>query len=557
MTHAPGRAGARTDERAQRARGEARLRALSDVGRAGVGFPKREATRRIIAAAMRAAEADAASLGVWEPEVQLLRSILNVGDLASWEEEWPADEVYEADQSTWLAGMTEGMLGAVLCLDDPHIALDDRDYLVSLDKHSSISVPLLYAGEWWGELFVSRRSPDHPFVVDDLDWVSAVAAQVSAALEGVDHVSEMHRLAETDPMTGLANRRALDRWLEAAMAAHRAEGTPIGLCVVDLNGLKRINDGQGYDSGDRALQQLGDILRGAAASFERAIVARLGGDEFCIAVSGGDAQEMVDVAYEVCRRAWAALPHGIACGVVSTTETIGAVDAAGRLFRLADAAQHRANRFRSRTPVVAGRPLPAELASAASGDGLETDEAVPDRRLLRGRDGKATVGHLTDAALRALDQSRHEPSGDRLALVADLLSHHVDGMGWWISLVPAGTRDLRTVDFALYRRAAAIDPAELRAEIGRVFDVRDYPQTELALAGTSFSIMASDPTADPAELAILDGLGASGVIATGGRDPDGDGWLVEVFLDDLSDAGQEMAGVLRLLVLAALHPLPW
>ena len=45
------------------------------------------------------------------------------------------------------------------------------------------------------------------------------------------------------------------------------------------------------------------------------------------------------------------------------------------------------------------------------------------------------------------------------------------------------------------------------------------------------------------------------MVAAGGTDEHGDGWLVEVFLDELSTQGQEMAGVLRLLVLAALHPL--
>jgi hypothetical protein len=141
-------------------------------------------------------------------------------------------------------------------------------------------------------------------------------------------------------------------------------------------------------------------------------------------------------------------------------------------------------------------------------------------------------------------------------MVADLVTHHVDAIGWWLSLVPAGADALNTVDFALYRRPADIDPEELRRELSGVFDLATYPQTHLALAGTSYTVTTTDVAADPAELAVLDGLGASGVVAAGGRDSEGDGWLVEVFLDELSGAGQEMAGVLRLFVLAALHPLP-
>ena len=175
------------------------------------GCPKPEATQRIILAAMRAARPTRRRSGVWDPSRQVLRAVLNVGDLAEWEEEEPADEVYEADQSTWLAGMTDGLLGAVLCLDDPDLAADDREYLELLGKHSSISVPLLYAGEWWGELFVVAtpiprvRSPSA-----DLDWVSAVAAQVSAALESVDH-ADAGRAAGPDRLDDRAGEPACAR----------------------------------------------------------------------------------------------------------------------------------------------------------------------------------------------------------------------------------------------------------------------------------------------------------------------------------------------------------
>jgi diguanylate cyclase (GGDEF)-like protein len=540
-----------------RARSEARLRALSDVGRAGVGLPKREATKQIILAAMRACEADCASVGDWLPERQVLRVLCNVGELADWEEEEPEDEVYAADQSTWLAGMTGGLLGAVLSLDDPDLAPDDREYLELLGKHSSISVPLLYAGSWWGELFVARKSDRPSYSMADLDWVSAVAAQVSAALEAVDHAERVELLAQTDEMTALANRRALDRWLGTAMQEWRDRGSPIGIAVVDLNGLKRINDEQGHDSGDRVLQQVAAILQEVADRFDNALVARLGGDEFCLAVSGSDSSGIVEAATEACSEGWARLPYGLACGVVLTTDAVGAVETPARLLRLADAVQYRAKRIRSRIPVVAGRMLTPEQTVALK----DPDEvSAPDRRIFRGRE-ELTLGHLTDAALRALDQAQHETTRTRLGLVADLLTHHVDGVGWWISFVAPGTDVARTVDFSLYRKPPAVEPDEVRteAELAGSFGLDTYPQTRHALSGASYTITSDDPTADPAEVAILDGLGATGVIAAGGTETDadgraGDGWMVEVFLDELSTFGQELGGILRLLVMAALHP---
>ena len=541
-----------TATRHSRARSEARLRALSDVGRAGVGLAKPDATREIVLAAMRACEADSASLGVWLPERQVLRILLNVGELAAWEETEPADEVYEADRSTWLAGSDGGILGAVVSLDDPDLPDDEVEFLDQLGKHSSVNVPLLYGGSWWGELFVARGRDRPSFTSEDLDWISSVAAQVSAALESVDHAARVELLAQTDSLTGLANRRALDHWLDDAMEAWRNEEVPLGLAVVDLNGLKRINDDQGHDSGDRVLQQLGEILRDVASRFDNAKVARLGGDEFCIAVSGADAAGLVAAASEACSKGWERLPHGLACGVVLTTDAVGSVEFPARLLRLADAVQYRAKRIGSHVPVVAGRVLTPEQAIAL---GTPDDGSTPDRRLFRGRE-VVSLGHLIDGALRALDQANGEGTRARLALVADLVTHHVDGLGWWISLSPSGIDVVRTVDYSLYRRPPRVDPVELEVhnELAGTYPLDTYPQTALAASGGSYAITADDPTADPAEVAILDGLHASAVVAAGGMEADGDGWLIEVFLDELSSFGQELAGVLRLLVLAAIHP---
>ncbi|MBR7677499.1 diguanylate cyclase, partial [Streptomyces daliensis] len=82
--------------------------------------------------------------------------------------------------------------------------------------------------------------------------------------------------------------------------------------------------------------------------------ARLGGDEFCLLAVGPDADEVVRVADELCRRAAGlGTGEGVACGVASTGDPVGPVRSARRLFRLADAAQYRAKAARAARPVVA------------------------------------------------------------------------------------------------------------------------------------------------------------------------------------------------------------
>ena len=178
---------------------------------------------------------------------------------------------------------------------------------------------------------------------------------------------------------------------------------------------------------------------------------------------------------------------------------------------------------------------------------------APDRRLLRGRDS-GSGSHLLEAALRALDQAAHEPSRTRLGLIADLVTHHIDGVGWWLSFCPAGADDVKTAEFAIYRAMPGLLAADLETEMSGSFPLDRYPQTRLALAGGAFTVRASDLTADAAELAILDWIERHSGSGCGGTDAEGDRWLVEIFADELSAFDQELPGIMRLLVLAALHP---
>jgi diguanylate cyclase (GGDEF)-like protein len=96
---------------------------------------------------------------------------------------------------------------------------------------------------------------------------------------GMRQAAELQRLADGDPLTGLANRRRLTEDL-AALASHIADGAPVQVLICDLDDFKRLNDRLGHEAGDQLLIDVAQRLRSAAGEDGHAY--RLGGDEFCV-----------------------------------------------------------------------------------------------------------------------------------------------------------------------------------------------------------------------------------------------------------------------------------
>ena len=135
---------------------------------------------------------------------------------------------------------------------------------------------------------------------DDADFATVLASVVAAGIAQTERLEEVRRLAFTDPLTGLANRRAVDIRLDEALERHRADGSVVSLVVCDLNGLKQVNDTHGHAVGDRLLERFGSVLSLCGAMLPGALAARLGGDEFCLVSVGPAADEVVRAADELC-----------------------------------------------------------------------------------------------------------------------------------------------------------------------------------------------------------------------------------------------------------------
>lgn len=91
---------------------------------------------------------------------------------------------------------------------------------------------------------------------------------------------QLHAQAIRDPLTGLYNRLALMQQLNQGVARAERRGEPLSLLLIDVDHFKAFNDGFGHLQGDEVLQQIAEILRGAAR--EADTVARFGGEEFVV-----------------------------------------------------------------------------------------------------------------------------------------------------------------------------------------------------------------------------------------------------------------------------------
>ncbi|GAA4299435.1 sensor domain-containing diguanylate cyclase [Streptomyces venetus] len=356
----------------------------------------REAWRAAAAGACRALGGSFAALSVWEREIGRLRVLVNVGELAEGEEEFPEDEAYPVHQ---FAEITEFLHEQWAGGGEPDAWVETAEgpaagrpgychqrvaALRRRGRGCCVVAPIVLHGRAWGELYVARPAGEPVFERADADFATVLASVVAAGIAQTERLEEARRLAYTDALTGLANRRAVDVRLERAIERHRRDGVVVSLVVCDLNGLKRVNDTHGHAAGDRLLERFGSVLSLCGAMLPGALAARLGGDEFCLLAVGPTADQVVKAAEELCRRAAELeLGDGVACGVASTEDPIGPVPSARRLFRLADAAQYRAKAERATRPVVAGRAGPDDPVVRLADE--PSREADGERRRFRGR----------------------------------------------------------------------------------------------------------------------------------------------------------------------------
>lgn len=230
---------------------------------------------------------------------------------------------------------------AALSLSDPlvswhHASIEDRgDDWALVDLGSTNGVALNGA-----KVADAPLSPNDTLVVGETVLRYELQDGASQALNQI-----VERLLNIDDLSGLLVRRKFDAELETMLQAARNAGRPVALLVMDLDGVKRINDTHGHLFGAYTIGEAGKLIGAVIAG--RGIGCRFGGDEYLAAFAGLDAEAAVEIAEEIrasigehhFEREGIRLTPGISIGVASFPAD---AEDPHSLFQRADEALYRA-----------------------------------------------------------------------------------------------------------------------------------------------------------------------------------------------------------------------
>jgi len=509
-----------------------RLRSLSALTHAIGGSGTLEDVLEVTAEEARSA-LGAASLSIarLERELGLLNVLVNVGDLPAGRQRRPQHDIYPM---TDFPRTVERLLDRSVHMEAarPGVAASpETRLLVELGRGSSAAVPIVIDNVTWGVVYATTAAGAPPFTAADTPFLTAIASVLSLAIRRFEHVDELARLAEVDPLTRIANRRALEDRLSLLLktGCERAE---VGLLMLDVEDLNEVNSALGQAEGDRILVRVADVISRVALTRVGAFPARLGGDEFCIALEitreeggkdrqegGKDRQEGGGSDVEVAGRdeiegLLAAIRSRLAdgpsprptlsAGYASVPRGTGAV---GELLQRADEAQYLAKQ--TGVPLVAFGPdseiptLPGSAPTRVS----TAPAADASTRVSASRPGRASA-----AAIRRWGQALDGPGILALQGLGEATGTLLDLNRWVISVFDAQEGLLRTDNVSIRRRRP--QGPEFRPSIDEVFEVADYPATAAALRDdVGFSVHVDDPGADREERALLRDYGQCYVVA--------------------------------------------
>jgi diguanylate cyclase (GGDEF)-like protein len=206
---------------------------------------------------------------------------------------------------------------------------------------TSVCEPLLVGGQKIGSVLLTSEKV---IKAELRDRVREIVDQAAPILANQRNLILAESLARSDSLTGLSNRRAADETLERLIAQAARNSTHVAVVLLDLDGLKQLNDHHGHESGDNALTVLGRTISSTTRASDFA--ARTGGDEFMIILPDTDRDGAIATAEKVRAEIGRAEVAGIGQITASLGVAVLPADAADAddLLRKADSALYAAKK---------------------------------------------------------------------------------------------------------------------------------------------------------------------------------------------------------------------
>ena len=150
-------------------------------------------------------------------------------------------------------------------------------------NESMLAVPVIFEDRLIG-VIVNVKVGINQYAGDHLRLLTILANHAAVSIFNARLIERLAASARTDPLTGLANRRAFEQALEQRLAAAPPE--TFAVLMLDVDGLKQVNDARGHAAGDAVLKRVASVLSGGLR--ETDLATRWGGDEFLLVLPGVD-----------------------------------------------------------------------------------------------------------------------------------------------------------------------------------------------------------------------------------------------------------------------------